>query len=119
MDNVEFDSKQPDKWQWSIMMIIADYIDDKLIKKAITEIKKKKTNKSLDLYRIEKIKAHKCAKIMHIGPYNEVEKTILQLNDFVKKNNLTVCGKHHETYLNDPRRNSPEKLKTIVRHQIN
>lgn len=118
MDNMEIDSKQPDKWKWSLMIIIADYIDEKLIKKAIVEIQKKKDNKWLNSFRIEKIKAHQCAKIMHVGPYNEVESTILQLNDFVEKNNLKFIGKHHETYLSDPRRVSPDKLKTIVRHQI-
>lgn len=118
MDNMEIDSKQPDEWKWSLMIIIADYIDEKLIKKAIDEIQKKNDNKWLNSFRIEKIKAHQCAKIMHIGPYNEVETSILQLNDFIEKNNLKLIGKHHETYLSDPRRVSPEKLKTIVRHQI-
>ncbi|OFX17105.1 MAG: hypothetical protein A2033_13605 [Bacteroidetes bacterium GWA2_31_9] len=118
MDNMEIDSKQPDKWKWSLMIMITDYIDDKLIQKAIVEIQKKKDNKWLNSFRIEKIKAHQGVKIMHIGPYNEVETSILQLNDFIEKNNLKIIGKHHETYLSDPRRVSPEKLKTIVRHQI-
>ena len=27
-------------------------------------------------------------------------------------------GKHHEIYMGDPRKASPEKLKTILRHPI-
>jgi hypothetical protein len=27
-------------------------------------------------------------------------------------------GKHHEIYLNDPRRTAPEKLKTVLRHPL-
>ena len=31
---------------------------------------------------------------------------------------ITPERKHHEIYLNDPRRIAPEKLKTVIRHPI-
>lgn len=27
-------------------------------------------------------------------------------------------GRHHEIYLGDPRRSTPEKLRTIIRHPV-
>jgi hypothetical protein len=37
---------------------------------------------------------------------------------FMRENGCEFNGKHHEIYLNDPRRTQPEKLKTILRQPV-
>lgn len=85
----------------------------------------------------------RCAQIAHIGPYDDEPATIAELEGFVLKEGLRLdigavrsadpqdvldlLGRdgaippirlHHEIYLGDPRRTSPEKLKTIIRHPV-
>jgi len=110
-----FDTKQPDKWRWTLMIMQAGYISGKTIGRAKDEISRKKEVAYLDKLRHEKDPAGKAAQIMHIGPYNEVGRAIdVMVKDFESKG-FKQTGKHHEIYLSDPRRVPPERLKTIVR----
>jgi hypothetical protein len=40
------------------------------------------------------------------------------LHRFIREKGYHFGGKHHEIYLNDPRRTAPEKIKTILRQPI-
>lgn len=63
-----------------------------------------------------------CGQVLHIGTYDDEPETIKRLDDFIKMSGYRVdiseTRRHHEIYLNDPRRTAPEKLKTIIRHPI-
>jgi len=59
-----------------------------------------------------------CAQIMHIGPYADGAPIIEKLHKFIGESGKELKGKHHEIYLNDVRRTSPEKLKTIIRQPM-
>lgn len=110
-----FDPKQPEKWRWTLMIMQADYVDDKAIEMAKKEQKKKREVAYLDKLRFVNGPAGKAAQIMHIGPYNAVNRSIEILNNELKTKGFIMVGKHHEIYLSDPRRVSPERLKTIIR----
>jgi hypothetical protein len=56
--------------------------------------------------------------MLHIGPYNQENKTIDQMLAFVKREGLACRGKHHEIYLSDPRRVPPDRLRTILRFPV-
>jgi hypothetical protein len=55
---------------------------------------------------------------MHVGPYATERPTIERLHRFVEEQGYQLRGKHHEIYLGDPRRSTPEKLRTIIRHPV-
>lgn len=59
---------------------------------------------------------------MHIGAYDDEPLSVKKMNDFLKENgyenDFSETRLHHELYLNDPRRTSPGKLKTVIRHPI-
>jgi hypothetical protein len=55
---------------------------------------------------------------MHIGPFDDEWKTVEIMDSFVKEQGYEKIGKHHEIYLSDFRRTAPEKLKTVLRHQV-
>ena len=55
---------------------------------------------------------------MHLGSYAAEAPTIERLHAFIAEQNYERTGKHHEIYLNDPRRTAPEKLKTIIRQPV-
>ena len=60
-----------------------------------------------------------CVQAMHLGPYDSEPATIARLEAFIAENgyraDFTATRRHHEIYLSDPRRTSPERLKTVIR----
>lgn len=63
-----------------------------------------------------------CVQCMHIGPFDNEPKTDQLMHDFIEKNGyeLDITNKrlHHEIYLSDARKISPDRLKTVIRHPI-
>jgi hypothetical protein len=40
------------------------------------------------------------------------------MHEFARENALKFAGPHHEIYLSDPNRTSPERLRTILRQPV-
>lgn len=69
-----------------------------------------------------------CVQMMHLGPYDKETVTVKAIDDFAASNGYInaisdaspegTIRRHHEIYLNDPRKVAPEKMKTVVRHPI-
>lgn len=63
-----------------------------------------------------------CVQCMHIGSYDDEPATVQNMHQYLEQNSYTLDIQnpryHHEIYLSDPRRCTPEKLKTVVRHPI-
>ena len=63
-----------------------------------------------------------CVQMMHVGPYDDEPATVAQMDEFFAQNgyvnDMSESRLHHEIYLSDARRTTPEKLKTVIRHPI-
>ena len=63
-----------------------------------------------------------CVQCMHTGPYDDEPATVAKMHEFMEEQGyaLDITGErmHHEIYLSDARKVSPEKLKTVIRHPI-
>ncbi len=118
MDPGPFDPQAKDKWQWQMMVMQPDFVTGRVVDQAIRTLKDKKPTPGLDKLRYEPLNEGLCLQTLHIGPYNEVGKTIEKLLAFADENGYRFAGKHHEIYLSDPRRAAPEKLKTIIREPV-
>jgi len=59
---------------------------------------------------------------MHIGSYDQEAASIMKIEAYVKEHGLAEdigeTRRHHEIYLSDMRRVSPDKMKTIIRHPV-
>ena len=75
----------------------------------------KKKNNLINKIRFEKFTEGSSVQIMHIGPYSNEEDNILKLHQNINDMGAHKSGKHHEIYLSDSRKCSPEKMKTILR----
>ena len=57
--------------------------------------------------------------VMHHGSYDDEGPVLARMHeDFIPNNGYIETGKHHEIYLNDPRKTVPEKLKTVLRQPV-
>lgn len=106
------------EWYWKLLIHMPDFTTSKIFKKAQKEVFEKKKLNLVNDIKFEIIDEKKCIQIMHIGPYSTEPKTIAKMQDFMKENNYTENGLHHEIYLSDPRKTVPEKMKTILRQPV-
>jgi hypothetical protein len=118
MKGKKFDMAYRDKWLWTLMILVPDFVDDKLFRETVEEVRRKKNPPGLDLARLETMNESTCVQILHVGSYASEPQSIAKLDAFAKEHGYKMVGKHHEIYLGDPRRAAPSKLKTIVRHPV-
>ena len=114
----EWSMEDKEKWQWTMMIRIPDFIEDTQIKKALKILKETKNPSFFSKLRYEQYDEGTCVQIMYLGPYDEEPPTIKKMHQFAEKNGYILNGHHHEIYLSDPRRIEPERLKTILRQPI-
>jgi hypothetical protein len=115
-----FDMNKPaprEKWRWTSMIRVPDFIDGKEYHTLLPGIVEKRGKKVLEV-RLISFNEGLSAQIMHIGPYSEEAPTINRLHEWVVMQGYRLRDKHHEIYMSDPRRTKPENLKTIIRHPI-
>jgi hypothetical protein len=114
-DMTKFTIENKAAWKWTMMIRIPDFVPDEEIVKAVVVIKEKKAPPSIDKARLEYLVEGKCVQAFHVGPYNAEEPLIKKMHAWIKENGHKERGKHHEVYLSDARKVTPEKLKTILR----
>lgn len=63
-----------------------------------------------------------CVQMMHLGSYDDEPASVEQMDTYLLQNgyenDLRGDRLHHEIYLSDPRKATPEKRKTVIRHPI-
>jgi hypothetical protein len=115
----EFDITHPEGWRWTLMIMQPDHITPGMYEDALRQLRQKKGDRpGFSRLRFEGFQEGLCVQTMHVGPYAEESATIARMHAFARENGYRLCGKHHEIYLGDPRRASPEKMKTVLRHPI-
>jgi hypothetical protein len=118
-DMAAFVEGDRDSWQWTAMIMQPDWITAEMVERARTEAARKADLPALPALRFESFAEGLSVQILHVGPYSEEAPTIRAMHeDFLPENGLTENGRHHEIYLNDPRRTPPEKLKTVLRQPV-
>lgn len=111
-----------DKWMWTSMIAQPSFVNEHIFNWALDECKNKKPNLDFSKVTLKTFAEGLCVQSMHIGSYDDELRTITKIKKYMKENNLeNVTGnirRHHKIYLSDPRRTSPEKLRTILRFPV-
>ena len=115
-DMSAFTTNDKASWKWTMMIMQPDFVPDEFIQEAI-QVARKKAIPSLDQLRLEEFSEGRCAQTLHIGPYSEEGPTIARAHQFIDERS-SRRGKHHEIYLSDIRRASPDKWRTIIRQPM-
>jgi hypothetical protein len=85
----------------------------------IAAVRKKKPHPLLDQVRFKADRGGDCVQMTHIGPYDAEPASFARMEEFCASNALTRVSKtHREIYMSDPRRTSPDKLKTVLRFRV-
>jgi hypothetical protein len=109
-------AERRDEWRWTVMLLQPEWITAELVATAKEEVaRKKKGPAGLERVRFERFTEGPAVQIMHLGPYSEETENIAKLHANIAELGGQPVGKHHEIYLSDSRRVTPEKMKTVVR----
>jgi hypothetical protein len=112
-------SKVPqDQWNWKLMIRTPEFVAQKDLDQAVKTLLDKGKEPLCREVRLESLTEDQCVQMLHVGPYDQEERTIHQMEAFARSQGLALTGRHHEIYLSDPRRIAPERLKTILRHPV-
>ena len=117
-DMTKFSVERKDEWKWRSMIMQPKYVTADYVNVAIDSTRKKKNLLALSKLRFESFHEGAAVQIMHIGPYSAEGPNIAKMHAFIRSSGHTLSGKHHEIYLNDPRKTESAKLKTILRQPM-
>jgi hypothetical protein len=119
MDDMrEFSLARKDDWKWTMMIMQPEIVTQQLFDDTVAEALKKKGQAALLKLRLEQYHEGLAAQIMYFGSYADEGPTISRLHQFIEESGCLRSGKHHEIYMNDPRRTAPEKLRTVIRQPM-
>ncbi|MGH1339864.1 MAG: GyrI-like domain-containing protein [Aureispira sp.] len=104
---------------FQLMIRQPDFLEQSFFEEMLALTKKKKPHPLLEQVQLEEITEGPCIQMLHIGPYEEEDKSFAVMEAFAKDQQRTRVSKiHREIYLSDFRRVAPEKLKTVLRFSI-
>jgi hypothetical protein len=106
------------EWEYRLLIRLPDFVTKQDLDDAIETVIAKKDiqlAKQIEFYTMTE---GKCIQMLHVGPFATEPESLQQIAVFSKAHKLTKNGLHHEIYLSDFRKISPEKLKTILREPV-
>ena len=115
------DYANKDSFNFISLIRMPDFVTKEVFEWAIEEMTRKKKE---DFSKVEFFTCDEglCVQCMHIGPYDDEPITVEAMHEYMIKQgyelDITDERFHHEVYISDVRKISPEKLKTVLRHPI-
>ncbi len=119
VDGIDYSHKE--NFQWISVIRLPDFVTKADFDWAVDEATRKK---KMDFSKVEflEIEEGLCVHCMHSGSYDDEPASIAAMDKFIAdngyENDISDTRRHHEIYLSDARKVAPEKLKTVIRHQI-
>ncbi|PIF00948.1 MAG: hypothetical protein CR994_02560 [Maribacter sp.] len=104
---------------FDLMIRQPDFVSPDFFNGMIELTKRKKPHPLLDKVEFRKIKEGKCIQMLHTGSYDNEPESFKQMEAMVGDLSLKRKSKaHREIYLSDFRKVAEDKLKTVLRFQL-
>ena len=115
------DYSKKDEFNWISIIRLPDFITRENFDWAVkTASEKKKIDcSSAEFFTVEE---GLCVQIMHIGSFDDEPASLEKMDKYLEENgyekDFSETRLHHEIYLSDPRKSTPDKQKTVIRHPV-
>lgn len=107
-----------DEWEWTMLIRQPEWIDAAMLSRARDGAHTKRLP-ALSLLRCTTLTEGRCVQTLHVGSYDDEAPLLRELHqEYLPALGMAPIGRHHEIYLNDPRRTPPAKLKTVLRQPV-
>lgn len=105
---------------FKLMIRQPGFVTSEFASETIERTKKKKPHVLLDKVKFEVFEEGLCVQMLHSGSYDTEPGSFSLMHEFTTAHNLKrTSHKHREIYLTDARKVAAEKLKTVLRFQVN
>lgn len=117
----DVDYRNKSGFNWISIIRVPEFVTEEVFAWAKEEAQRKK---GIDTSLAELITVSEglCVQCLHIGSYNEEPATVAKMDRYLLEqgyeNDISDLRRHHEIYLSDPRKVSPERMKTVIRHPV-
>jgi hypothetical protein len=104
---------------FNLMIRQPDFVTSIIAEEIIERTQKKKPHKLLNEVKFETIKEGRCIQMLHAGHYDNEPASFKRMEEFAiahKLNRKSLI--HREIYLSDARKTAPDKLKTVLRFEV-
>jgi hypothetical protein len=112
-------------WRWTLMIsqppsesgAAAATLGDlrEIFEATVTKLRTAAPGLPIEDVRLDALTEGRCVQALHVGRYADEHATILRMLAHAEANGYRTAGRHHEIYLSDPNRTTPERLRTILR----
>ena len=115
------DYSKKDEFNWISIIRLPDFITRENFDWAVKTASEKK---KIDCSKAEflTIEEGLCVQIMHIGSFDDEPASLEKMDKYLEENgyekDFSDTRLHHEIYLSDPRKSTPDKMKTVIRHPV-
>ena len=115
------DYSKKDEFNWISIIRLPDFITRENFDWAVKTASEKK---KIDCSKAEflTIEEGLCVQIMHIGSFDDEPASLEKMDKYLEENgyekDFSDARLHHEIYLSDPRKSTPDKQKTVIRHPV-
>jgi hypothetical protein len=107
------------EWYRTLMIMAPDWVTAEMFSSAVEKVGSKQRPERLEAVRLESLSERRCVQALHIGAYDDEAELLRHMHEqFIPEHGFSMVGKHHETYLSDPRRGDPTKMRTILRQPV-
>ena len=108
-----FDISNPATFRWEAHLMVPPFVTQRLLDAARKLVQEKHPEVPYHAVRLVAIEEGRSVQTLHVGPYDREQPTLDRLHAYMAEHDLAVRGRHHEVYLNDPRR--ARAAKTVIR----
>lgn len=115
------DYSKKDEFNWISIIRLPDFIIRENFDWAVKTASEKK---KIDCSSAEFLTVEEglCVQIMHIGSFDDEPASLEKMDKYLEENgyekDFSNTRLHHEIYLSDPRKTTPDKQKTVIRHPV-
>lgn len=115
------DYRNKSGFNWISIIRVPEFVTEEVFAWAKEEAQRKKRIDT-SLAELITVSEGLCVQCLHIGSYNEEPATVAKMDHYRMEqgyeNDISDRRRHHEIYLSDPRKVSPERMKTVIRHPV-
>lgn len=106
-------------WRWCLRLTVPDDVTGEQVAEAVRAASKRRgappdAREMIARTSREIVQAGRFGRVLHVGPFNEEERTFATLEEYLRAHGDVRLNGHTEVYLSDPQRTAPEKLKTTL-----
>lgn len=112
-------ARDKSKWDWTMMLMVPDWITDEMFAVAKEKVAARDAPIRLDNVRFETLEEGTCVQTLHVGSFDSEGSVLEKMHhQFILESGYRMVKKHHEIYLSDFRKVTPDKLRTILRQPV-